>query len=142
MNSELRLGPELDLAVAKACAMPDCVGIYSVDGSGRLVGVGVEIAPGKHARYWRPSTDLNDAFEAAERVGLFDFWSLEKDAEESLWTLGRIWYCYSEEDCMDGDEVGWNYESLDGIGPGCSTPAEAICRAILIFSDRSTDSER
>jgi hypothetical protein len=63
--------------------------------------------------YFRPSIDLNDAFFAAEKVGLFDSSHLAKGAS------------------------GWGVRDYDS-GTGCnelssdeSTPALAICAAIL-----------
>ena len=87
-----------------------------------------------------PSTDLNAAFEAAEKAGLFPGWFVDKGAD-GTWVVGRVWYCYEEdvdEDDDDENEVGWNYESLDGSEH--ATPAEAICRAILALKIGPTNS--
>ena len=83
---KIKAGAHIDLNVARA--------------------IGLERA----ATLFRPSTDLNAAFAAADKVGLFDEWLLGK--------AGDLWYFedYSER-CMEGVQE--------------KTPALAICAAIL-----------
>lgn len=111
----MKPGPETDLAVAKAC------GIVVQEIGGKLVRSKKLDAPGGWAfPDFQPSTDLNDAFVAAEKVGLF----------RSGLTLGFYKKCWRN----DG---GW------WITPGCgpvdppmfSTPALAICAAILKLAE-------
>ena len=76
-----------------------------------------------------PSTDLNAAFEAAEKVGLF---GVENPGE----------VVFLSNSAKAGTRGGWKVESgsHEGAsfnGPWCSTPAEAICRAILNFEQQT-----
>ena len=103
-NTEIKPGPELDYAVAKAAGF-DVIGDEIEDDE-----VWVDNEDGGTSRMFRPSTDLNAAFAAAEKVGLFDVWLLAKG--ESYWHLQD----YSERD-MEGIQA--------------PTPALVICAAIL-----------
>lgn len=106
MKTELEAGPELDAAVAEACGIEGIIG-----GMGFLVMS--DPTPKGSFGYvmWQPSTDLNDAFEAAEKVGLFE--------KHYLFKRGDAW-------CVT--DLPAAAEWLDCSGP---TPAVAICRAIL-----------
>ena len=101
-------GPDLDRAVAEAIGL---VCTHRVLGSGlQFFSDPRDPLPGLRA--FQPSTDLNDAFHAAEETGLF----------EGRW-LGRL-------------VTGWaimDLETMNVVGQdrGCSTPALAICAAIL-----------
>ena len=88
---EIKKGQELDRAVAKV--------------------VGVPMPPWASNPY-SPSTDLNAAFAAAEKVRLFDRRSLHCD--DDGWNVGA--YYYHAEDCEYISEA--------------PTPALAICAAI------------
>ena len=97
-------GPELDLAVAKACGLTnaliaghDC--FLSKDSARR------------NRSPFRPSTDINDALIAASEVRLFEKMDLWHDATQHLWCVGRGTDHYTE-----AEEV---------------TTALAICAAIL-----------
>lgn len=93
MTTEIKIkpGPELDCAVAEAIGTKTC-------------------------HPFRPSTDLNAAFAAAEKVGLFDeFWrTLGRDE------LGETWGVF---------EQGFGKTTI--AGEQHETPALAICAAIL-----------
>lgn len=113
---ELEAGPELDEAVAAACGM-EC--------RRSSVGGCVVDYDNSAARKFHPSTDLNAAFEAAEKCGLFinevpDL-SLGHDTIEWVIVENRS---YDEADLTD-------YAS----GP---TPAVAICRAIVKLAKDET----
>lgn len=107
-------GPDLDRAVAEAiglvCALQSHdIPLRSSDGK-QFFSDPRDPLPGLRA--FQPSTDLNDAFHAAEETGLF----------EGRW-LGRL-------------VTGWaimDLETMNVVGQdrGCSTPALAICAAIL-----------
>lgn len=103
---EIKAGPELDRAVAEAIG--DEPGLpFSIARADR----------GEEGFTYRPcSTDLNAAFAAAEKVGLFDYHAAELD-----WEDGR-WY------------VQWLVDpGHGGLGDSAvaTTPALAICAGIL-----------
>lgn len=108
-------GPELDLAVAEAIGLEDtylgmdCVLITSCDWD-EMCGIEHFTTEGPIAcKKFAPSTDLNAAFAAAEKIGLFLDWMLAK------WE--KSWHFYEE---------GLSLKNVDA-----STPALAICAAIL-----------
>lgn len=122
---DLKPGRELDEAVAKAvapCSLYHCpyCGLYKLDyytlNDGAFCScerpVGGPI-PRLECVPFRPSTDLNAAFAAAESAGLFDGRSLYRDDEG--WHIGTFYY---------GAE---DYEDVS-VAP---TIALAICAAIL-----------
>jgi len=119
MSNELEAGPELDFAVGKAIGLDVEIATNFVDDHGRYDRVCVENIPGtgcgSGSFLFSPSTSLDAAFEAAEKVGLFrnceslhlqfSGWSIIRTDIEGAWfTLGR----------------------------GSTVPL-AICRAILAF---------
>ena len=77
--------------------------------------------------HWNPSTDLEDAFWAAEKAGIWDnplgcdCGVLRKEADG--WVFA----------CQTWDE----WEGIEGPCASGRTPAEAICRAILEFTERT-----
>lgn len=102
-TNDLTAGPELDAAVAKACGIEQ-----------HISGFSVESPDGCLYRHYAYSTDLNAAFEAAEKVRLFHY--------------RAMFYC---------PHSGWHIvkcDELDHLGRGSRgplTPQLAICRAIL-----------
>jgi hypothetical protein len=103
---QIPVGPELDAAVARAVG-------YDLPSyqDGRCSACDREYG-------WRPSIDLNAAFEAADKAGLFDNVNRRFSKEggrEGGWVVAEIV-------SMAGDEMDIAFGS---------TPAEAICRAIL-----------
>ena len=108
MTMELKAGPELDRAVAEAVG-GNC-GFY----------------------LFRPSTDLNAAFAAAEKVGLWGDWVLTDQYLPDLSEIRNGWGI-------------WEFEQLasaicGGDGDPAivhSTPALAICAAILKSSEEA-----
>lgn len=108
----LTASPETDLAVAKACGI-DVSFVHCFERGGILQRNDV---PGYTV--FRPTTDLNDAFLAAEKFGLFG-------PDISLCWQGRKhgWYIL---DCAARKPVG--------NGP---TPAIAICAAILKLAEKT-----
>jgi hypothetical protein len=106
---EIKEGIDLDRAIA---------GVIGLICTQRVLGSDIEfyVDPGAGTlavpRTFKPSTNLNDAFHAAEKVELFP----------GRW-LGTL-------------VTGWTIMELhtqNVVGPedGCSTPALAICAAIL-----------
>ena len=105
-RSPIEAGVELDLAVAYAigwCTRPDYPGDWQ-DEKGRTWPISE----------FRPSTDLNAAFAAAERVGLFE--KAYIGSHHDLWFVGGIFDEMNPEECL-------------------CTPALAICAAILGIKD-------
>ena len=102
--TEIKPGPELDFAVAKVAGF-DVIGNEIEDDE-----VWVDNEDGRTSRMFRPSTDLNAAFAAAEKAGLFDDWLLTKGKEG--------WYFQDHSE-----------RYMEGIK--APTPALAICAAIL-----------
>ena len=98
---EIKAGPELDMAVAAAIGEEPGLPFSIVRADAGQEGF----------TYKRYSTDLNAAFAAAEKVDLFGGCSLG---------LGH----------PDGRRV-WIASSFDGIVSEGTTPALAICAAIL-----------
>lgn len=116
----LTAGPELDLAVLRAIGYDGKIveKYQQPDGSYKhrfVVVIGEENPTGRPI--WQPSTDLNDAFLAAEKFGLFDGTGFARTLakSDSKWTL--VWNDY-------GDEAL----------PFETSPALAICSAIITLS--------
>lgn len=115
----LEAGPELDLAVAKACGIEVCQ--WSFCPQFWFTG----------SKIFAPSTDLNDAFLAAEsyRKGkdwpnfrLFEQYHLCRPKYDENWAVCSI-------------DVGGSHDYLDfGLHP---TPCLAICAAILKLAENS-----
>lgn len=102
---EIKPGVELDTAVANACGEIPGVSIES-DGSPWTDYHGSDVR-------WRPSVDLNHAFAAAEKCGLFIGNDLTK--APSGWRVRYLMF--------EGAESELVAES--------ATPALAICAAII-----------
>lgn len=113
---EIKAGAELDRAVAEA------IGLRFMHAM--LGGLSFFVDPNEGTGVspfgFQPSVDLNDAFFATERAGLFD---VERDGPEVhlAKTFDGQW-----EILTGGSEMG--YVSRE------STPAQAICAAILALS--------
>lgn len=107
-------GPELDLAVAEACKMNATI-YYNHELSKNVC----LLLPSDEA--FNPSSDLNDAFLAAEATGLF---TVERDGPEVhlAKTIDGQW-----EVLTGGSEMGYIARE--------ATPALAICAAILKNAD-------
>lgn len=126
--TQQKAGPELDKAVAEAIGLRPldidynpsardfpCVEYFRGADSGIVRG---------QVWYWRdgqfvsfkPSTDLNAAFAAADRAGVFNEWSLAQ------------W------------DSGWGFEGTyeSALGVSQATPALAICAAILELKSEAT----
>ena len=101
----LTAGPELDAKIAEACGYKAVItqsGCCIPDPGGLRMLV-----------RWRPSTDLNATFRAAEKCGLFDgdSWHLRKNIDET-----------------------WSIRSTVEYSCEC-TPALAICAAIIAITE-------
>lgn len=121
MPEELVAGPELDRRIAEAFGLEAAVfgsGLVFVSsrewddiGGGNFRGAHAGVA----SMAFQPSRDLNMAFEAAEKMGLFD----------------------ARELCLGSDEGAWSLFRTARFGSDCevisraTTPALAICEAIL-----------
>lgn len=103
---EIKAGPELDRAVAEAVGVKVEASAYNLHRMHRVDGPGSGLP-------FMPSEDLNAAFAAAEKVGLFERWSLRGGG---------------------GDSWGLYWGDLN-IGVNEPTPALAICAAILKLSE-------
>ncbi|WP_455387470.1 hypothetical protein [Petrachloros mirabilis] len=96
---EIKPGMELDSAIAKI--------------------VGVPMPPWASEPY-RPSTDLNAAFAAAKKAGLFD-----GVRDGHLFKKGSRWHCSFARHV----HTDWNPYGITNVES--SSPALAICAAIL-----------
>ena len=106
---ELKPGDETDRLVAESVgATKDVAGDWSLNGEK----IGTQSMEGDWD--FHPSSDLNDAFWAAEQVGLFDDYSLGWRRVYNRWELSKFIP-------MDGPYKIAHAE----------TPAMAICKAIL-----------
>lgn len=110
-SKDLAPGPEMDAVAAKACG---CA--YDTNKSGDLF---IDGYP-----FFRPSVDVNAAFHSAEKAGL---WYGPDDAMRVL--------CYNPFS-------GWHVLNSQAFScaqycgsRGTSTPAEAICRAIIELAE-------
>lgn len=121
MDIEIKAGPKLDAAVANALGNEFV--LESTDGV-CLVWEGDVTDPSLYKEFC-PSTDLNDAFEAADQCGLFvdEFACLRIDA----CPLYEWWQVSREIDTDYGIEE-------EMLADYCKTPALAICEAILALS--------
>lgn len=123
----LTAGPETDLAVAKACGYVAEVMQLQTRICFRTAGLNEPIDAvwrkvfGEQERRlpFRPSTDLNDAFLAADKFGLFDG---EFRCALGKWT-GIHW------------KLIWDTEEGQPDLPMADTPALAICAAILKLAE-------
>lgn len=112
-------GPQLDMAVAKACGFKPRV-IHDFD-RGAIVHIetGRSVAGVPLLREFSPSVDVNNAFEAAEKVGLF--------GSNGGWLFRFL---------GEGDHPGtWAiyeyYDKLKVVAGNAPSAAVAICLAIL-----------
>jgi len=128
---EIKPGPELDRAVAEAIG---CYGWVRPEDENRVVGFGdlfCGTIPGGIVRVSASdrrlpdciipnySHDLNAAFAAAEKVGLFD----ARDAH--IFRRSDEWYCsFARHILNDGTPYGITHTSA-------TTLSLAICKAIL-----------
>ena len=106
---ELEAGPEMDRAVAEA------IGGFNFSPEYRVPSFTDELDASKFSKTFCPSTDLNDAFWAAESAGLFGRY-VDLYRADGEWRVFRNW--------------------TSGKGGGkilgeSATPAMAICKAIL-----------
>lgn len=130
MPIEIKPGPELDAAVAKACGIEGCVESLQCEATGYestprfVISDGVNLASDE---YWSPSTGLNAAFEAAEKCGLF---TPKNDTTSILVQSGDRWLINSQMRFQWGGMASPYETSSKTIGEGL-TPALAICAAIL-----------
>jgi hypothetical protein len=110
---------EMDAAVARACGEP----FKAIWKGGDRSKPGAVVERSGGARFdWHPSTDLNDAFAAAEKVGLFKGDDEHGRASLQAWRVG--WVVVDEEMTYQ--------KTLSERVVGCgATPALAICAAIL-----------
>ena len=117
---EIKAGPELDLAVAEACGVDGWIESLRNEATGYQSPERFVLGGESETVFWEPSTDLNAAFEAAERVGLF---TIERDGPEVhlAKTFDGQW-----EILTGGSAMG--YVSRE------ATPALAICAGILAVS--------
>ena len=115
---EIKEGPDLDRAVAEAIGLAPA--LQSPDGKKFFYD---PRDPLHGLRTFLPSTDLNDAFRAAEKTGLFDG---TKDGPEVhlAKTIDGQW-----EVLIGGSEMGYLTRE--------KTPALAICAAILKMKEIS-----
>jgi len=105
---EIKAGVELDRAVAEAIG-------WRIEACRPLDWIG---SNGVSVEEFRPSVDLNWAFAAAEKVGLFD-----------RWVIGQ-W--------SNPPQSGWGIEGDDSpVTSLYPTPALAICAAILALGKES-----
>lgn len=122
---EIKAGPDLDRRVA------DAIGLTYPFFDGKPIGLFEPIPEGAEERScldpaipddWIPSysLDLNAAFAAAEKAGVFDEWALQKSGGE--WTFVDCNDCCNE----------W-------IGFAQPTPALTICAAILKLKGPADD---
>lgn len=129
LKMQLVAGPELDAEVAKAIGLvggdilhgsfyvfrPELLRDFFRDAIGCAVS---KFECGDDQREWSPSTDLNDAFDVAEKIGLFD--------QCQLTNVHCKWGIYSVTDEMLNDPLGGEHD----------TPALAICAAVLKTASR------
>jgi hypothetical protein len=122
--ANIEAGPECDKAVAEAC-----FGNATIYFDHDLQQNVCLLLPGD-VRF-SPSTDLNDAFDAAERFGLFDpsrhGFSISQNGRGE--GTPRTWWIF--------DPITW-VKHADGIVvDDCDTAPLAICKAILILKAES-----
>lgn len=110
---DLEPGPETDRLVAEALGVP----LVSYDMHPPCYWINEGYSTIDRRRPFCPSTDLNDAFWAAERAGLFTF--------RPLVTLFR-----NPEEPTEPPWCVYDEDSERSLGAAV-TPALAICKAIL-----------
>ncbi len=120
-----KIDPELDLAVANAVGLKVVTGGVDEDGEFKLTGlyaddVWVVYGDGDESRLFRPSTDLNAAFAAAEKARLFCDEETFMQQVDTQWRVCR----------WQHDEGPPKVDTAVDLGCA-SVPALAICAAIL-----------
>ena len=112
---EIKSGSELDRAVAEAIGF---VATHRVLG-GLEAFVNPRDGSGAKPMIFMPSVDLNDAFSAAEAVWLFKDGDhvLRQEVSDESWEVARL------------------YSSSEVIVSSETTPALAICGAILALAE-------
>ena len=119
---EIKEGPELDRAVAEAIGLLWTGPYGSRRGGGQKFCWPGETVPPRYVDVggtWSPSTDLNAAFEAADKVGLFD-----KNKHDAI--LGKT---------SSGQwEIVWGTDDEDTVT--APSPALAICAALLELKEK------
>lgn len=110
-------GPELDQAVAEAIGL---VCTHRVLGSNIIFWSDPQAALDA-PRTFEPSTNLNNAFRAAEAVGLFNdnHRVLRKDTSDETWEIADVFF------------------NRETIVASEGTPALAICAAVLKNSEEA-----
>ena len=114
--SESKSNAELDLEVANA------IGLIDTHQTSRGERLFVDPRDGTRARYkeFHPSTDLNDAFSAADAVRLFRQYALSMSGNE--------WFI------TPACQIPWFTETVLGTA---ATPELAICEAVLKLKEHS-----
>lgn len=126
---EIKPGPELDAAVAKACGIAFTKANRGGDASDWWIIRSPREFDGASAsgQRWSPFTDLNAAFEAAEKYGLF---KPKNDAIIILMQWDTGWVIRRQLKTQWGGMWSPVETSRETIGEG-TTVALAICSAIL-----------
>lgn len=126
MSTDIAVGPALDVGVAIKCGVKGrIIPLLMSDGTTKPhFGIEQEIEGSIATRFvrWSPSTDLNHAFMAAEKA-------LRKEYGADWWQWFEFGLAVST---TDPNDVCWRAD-FRGTSNMCfgTTPAEAICRAIL-----------
>ena len=131
---ELPCGPETDILVAEAIGV-ECGLRGPIEDPIKITAF---VKPNTIWRAFSPRNDLNDAFWAAEQVGLFDakdeyYLKLHKVDDIEPWFVSPI--IEDGEDNWREPRGGELYFNLLSIA---ATPALAICKAILKFNEDET----
>jgi hypothetical protein len=123
MSNDMQNGPELDLAVGKAIGLNVEIETDYVGDRGRYDRICVETV-NEWDGIFVPSHSIAEAFDAADKFGLFDRGSIILDKLTPIGGAAEWQVCRLT--CG-----GCDYEVL-GSGP---TPAVAICRAIIKLAE-------
>lgn len=131
----LQPGPELDAAVARACGFVGKIKEYhgDLDGTPRFIRRETWQTSWDGSE-WSPCADLDAAFEAAEKVGLFSTYGCVLGMAHRV--DAQTWAVVAEVRKLRHDEPDDDVAFLPGDLVGepittAPTPALAICRAIL-----------
>ena len=122
----MEAGNEIDVAVAKVCGAEGDGGYAwaMFDSDRKILHIAIGFADGQSARLFSPSTDLNDAFWAAEKIcgsGKCPEWKM---SVHCTFPEGHV----EIEPYIDAEMALPEYRRISVIA---DTPALAICRAIL-----------
>lgn len=129
MSDELGAGPELDLAVGKAIGANVEIETDYVGDRGRYDRICVETVNGWDGIFI-PSHDIAEAFESADKFGLFDHGSIILDKLTPI--NGAVEWQVCRLTCG-----GCDYKVI-ASGP---TPAVAICRAIVKLAESKQEAQ-